>query len=115
MSLVQETSSQEASPQPDEGAEKSARWLPFGDPYQERLVSMLPGSDMAMAPMAYDYPPQQPAYMPQPQYFQPPPPPPAPYAMPPVVVPVITNQEKQEQKSKVQIILGKCREKFCIA
>jgi hypothetical protein len=93
---------QEASPQPDGGAEKSARWVPFGDPYQERLVSMLPGSDLPMAPMGFDYPPQQPAYMPQAQYFQQPPPAPqAAYAVPPVVVPVITNQEKQEQKSKV--------------
>jgi len=86
-------------------AEKSARWVPFGDPYQERVVSMLPGSDLPMAPMGYGYPPQQPAYMPQAQYFQQPPPAPqAAYAVPPVVVPVITNQEKQEQKSKVQKI-----------
>jgi hypothetical protein len=63
---------------------------------------MLPGSDLPMAPMGFDYPPQQPAYMPQAQYFQQPPPAPqAAYAVPPVVVPVITNQEKQEQKSKV--------------
>jgi hypothetical protein len=88
----------------EQAGTRSERWIPYGEPYQERLVSMLPGSEIPMAPMAFNnYPQQPPPYMPQAQYYQPPPPPqPAQYANPPVVIPVIANQENQEQKSKVR-------------
>jgi len=85
-------------------AGKAERWVPFGEPYQERVVSMLPGSN---APLAFDPyyspPPPPPQFSPQ-QYFQPPQPPPAAYAAgTPMILPVIANQEKQEQNSKARV------------
>ncbi|XP_059489996.1 uncharacterized protein LOC132205132 isoform X2 [Neocloeon triangulifer] len=89
-----------------ETAGREARWAPYGEPYQERVVSMLPGTDFppSFPPWSplnpFEYPPPAPPSIPFPygplaQYYPPPPPP-----QPPVVIPVVANQEKQEQNSK---------------
>ncbi|CAB3371201.1 Hypothetical predicted protein [Cloeon dipterum] len=81
-----------------ENVERSPRWVPSSDPYQERVVSMLPGSDFLYpAPPAspFDFaPPLMPA-----QFYQPPPQPP-PQQPAPIIIPVPSNSEKQEQSSK---------------